>query len=151
MSYLNKNQTEYPYTFAWVFPIVMQDPDICRNFLERLFPDRTIKDLTVKGGFSRITPEKTINISAVGRGVRLDVVFEGDDATYDIEMQMKDYPDIPKRTRYYHSMMDVSFLKRSDSFNELKPQYVIFICPFDPFGQGEAVYDFQMVFTCSHV
>ncbi|MBQ6088173.1 MAG: hypothetical protein IJK95_01290, partial [Firmicutes bacterium] len=52
---------------------------------------------------------------------------------------------IPQRSRYNHSMMDISSLKRGDDYTKLKSQYVIFVCDFDPFGEGEPVYDFQMI------
>lgn len=39
--------------------------------------------------------------------------------------------------------MDVSSLKPGDDFDQLKPSYVIFICAFDPFGQGLYRYTFE--------
>ena len=143
MSMLNSKEFDFPYTDRWVFPIVMQEQSICRQFLERLFPGRVIRELNVKDGFTRITPEKYIQISAFSHGIQLDVMFEGDDQIYDIEMQMRWYTNIPKRSRYYHTMMDASFLKHAEDYSKLKPQYVIFICPFDPFKMGEAIYSFE--------
>lgn len=137
---------DYPYTDRWVFPIVMQDPDICRQFLERVFPDRKIKELHLHNDYSMVTPEKVISVSATGRGIRLDVLFEDSTTVYDIEMQLTSYESMPLRTRYYHSMMDAASLKRGDDFSKLKPQYVIFVCDFDPFGEGEPLYDFRMIF-----
>ena len=137
---------ELSYTDQCVFPAVMQEADLCWQLLERIFPDRKIRDLHLHGDFSKVTPEKVLAISATGRGIRLDVLFEDTDATYDIEMQLRNYAEMPKRTRYYHSMMDASSLKRGDDFSKLKAQYVIFICSFDPFGEGEPIYDFQMIF-----
>ena len=142
-----EEEIEYSYTDQCVFPIVMQEADLCRQLLERIFPGRKIRDLHLHGDFSRVTPEKVLAISATGKGIRLDVLFEDSDASYDIEMQLRRYDELPKRTRYYHSMMDASSLKRGDDFNKLKPQYVIFICNFDPFGEGEPIYDFQMIFS----
>ena len=139
------NKTFYPYSDQWVFPIVMQDPELCRQFLERLFPDRKIKELHLHDPSSRNTPEKFIAVTSSGKSVRLDVLFEDSDAIYDIEMQVKKYRELPKRTRYYHSMMDASSLKRGDDFSELKPQYVIFVCDFDPFDEGLPIYNFQMM------
>ena len=137
----------YTFTNKLVFPLIMQDPEKCRTFLERLFPDRKISDLRIKNKESlpdRATPERTIEASLSSHGIRLDVLFEGSDAWYDIEMQVESQKDLPKRSRYYHSLMDQAFLKRSESYDTLNPQYVIFICAFDPFGRGAAVYEFEM-------
>jgi len=40
--------------------------------------------------------------------------------------------------------MDVNQLKAGQDFNELKASYVIFLCRFDPFDRGDAVYRFSM-------
>ena len=58
-------------------------------------------------------------------------------------MQMENRMDIPKRSRYYHSTIDTHILAKGKPYTELKPCYVIFICPFDPFGQDKAVYTFE--------
>ncbi|WMC91112.1 hypothetical protein [Kineothrix sp. MB12-C1] len=39
--------------------------------------------------------------------------------------------------------MDISSLKPGDDFSELHPNYVIFICAFDPFGLGLYRYTFE--------
>ncbi|MBQ1421824.1 MAG: Rpn family recombination-promoting nuclease/putative transposase [Firmicutes bacterium] len=142
-----QEKIDYPYTDQWVFPIVMQNEHLCRQFLERLFPERKIRELRLHNDYSIITPEKVISVSATGRSVRLDVLFEDSDNIYDIEMQLRKYDSMPKRTRYYHSMMDASNLKQGEDFSKLKPQYVIFVCDFDPFGEGEPIYDFRMIFS----
>lgn len=137
----------YPFSDEIVFPIVMQDPEKCRIFLERLFPGKIVSDLHLKGQPlfpSKATSEKTIITGLSSRGIRLDVLFEGEDAWYDIEMQVKRRRDLPKRTRYYHSLMDQAYLKTSEPYAKLNPQYVIFICAFDPFSYGKSLYKFSM-------
>ena len=62
-----------------------------------------------------------------------------------IEMQVEKEPELPKRSRYYHTSMDTHFLKKGRDYKDLKPSYVIFICMKDPFEMGEAVYQFQMI------
>ena len=49
----------------------------------------------------------------------------------------------PKRSRYYSAVLDVKNLKRGDKYNSLRPSYIIFICQFDYFNQGEAVCVFE--------
>ena len=60
-------------------------------------------------------------------------------------MQVETEPELPKRSRYYHTSMDTYFLKKGKPYKDLKPSYVIFICMKDPFEMGEAVYQFQMI------
>ena len=59
-------------------------------------------------------------------------------------MQVRDEHDLPKRGRYAHAALDVKKLKSGDDYNELRPSYVIYLCCFDFFHLGEAVYQFQM-------
>lgn len=75
--------------------------------------------------------------------------MENDTSRYDIELQMEDTHELPKRSRYYHAVMAVDDLKKGSRYNVLKPRYVIFICPFDLMGLGEPVYRFQMLDLCS--
>ena len=138
---------DFPFSNDNVFPIVMQDPERCRKLLERILPDKKISQIKLhddKTGSYPITPEKVINTTITGHGIRLDVLFEGEDAWYDIEMQVKSDKHLRKRSRYYHSLMDSAYLKKGRKYGELNPHYVIFICVHDPFGEGAAVYDFEM-------
>ena len=138
----------YPYTDERVFPIIMQDPEICKKFLERLFPKKKVQDLRLRDEIPDVTKavyEKSLYPNVKGHGVRFDVLFEDETAWYDIEMQVRIRHDLPKRTRYYHSLMDSAFLKKGQKYSELNPQYVIFICAYDPFKKGSAMYKFSMI------
>ena len=63
--------------------------------------------------------------------------------SFDIEMQVEDTKEIPKRSRYYQAMRDSEALSRGERYRNLKELYIIFICPEDIFGQGRAVYRFK--------
>ena len=39
--------------------------------------------------------------------------------------------------------MDVTSLKPGEDYNQLKSSYIIFICSFDPFGEGRYQYVFE--------
>ena len=82
-----------------------------------------------------ISRPKTIVTGVLSRSVRLDVLFEGEDEYYDIEMQVATDPDLAKRARYYHTSMD-TLLKKASHTVTFKPTYVIFICLHDPFAMG---------------
>ena len=135
---------KYKFSNKLMFALVMQDEALCTEFIERLFPGKKVKSLTFPGNI-QITPEKTIVTGLLSRSVRLDVLFEGEDEVYDIEMQVESDPDLAKRSRYYHSGMDTNFLQKGHPYGELKPSYVIFICMHDPFQMGEPVYRFQQI------
>ena len=63
--------------------------------------------------------------------------------SFDIEMQVEDTKEIPKRSRYYQAMRDSEALSRGEKYRNLKELYIIFLCPEDIFRQGHAVYRFK--------
>ena len=44
--------------------------------------------------------------------------------------------------RYYQGMIDLNILDKGKDYTTLKKSYVIFICTFDPFGEGRHIYTF---------
>ena len=58
-------------------------------------------------------------------------------------MQVQRISALPKRSRYYHGMIDVTNLERGGSYDKLRDTFVIFICPFDFFGKGRHIYTFR--------
>ena len=80
-------------------------------------------------------------------GARLDVYLEekSEDATlYDVEADQNDDSEskaaLPRRVRFYHSMIDGKSLKSGESYRMLKDVYVIMIMSYDPFGLNRMVY-----------
>ena len=136
--------TKYKFSNKLMFALVMQDEELCAEFIQRLFPGKKVKSISFPNDI-QITPEKTIVTGVLSKSVRLDVLFEGEAEVYDIEMQVETEPELPKRSRYYHTSMDTHFLKKGKPYKDLKPSYVIFICMKDPFEKGEAIYQFQMI------
>jgi len=47
---------------------------------------------------------------------------------------------VPKRTRYYSSLIDANILKKGDDFTKLPESYVIFITKSDYFDKGLPIY-----------
>ena len=206
---------KYPFSSKLMFAIVMHDEEACRQFIEKLFPEKKVKEIRFrernegdKLKFSRdqsreyeeengihpfsgrneeksrdrgrgngIVPsndrhaekdenqsqstitrnecsqrwkdsvaevEKTIIMGLESKSVRLDVLFEGDDTLYDIEMQVEREECIPRRSRYYHMAMGRNTLRMGENYSELKASYVIFICCYDAFGIDEPIYRFEM-------
>lgn len=140
---------DYPFTNSIVFALVMRDRELCRQLLQIIFPEREIEEVRMHEEFT--CSEQTIIVGIESRKVRLDVLFKDSNAWYDIEMQVRDEGNLPKRTRYAHAAMDVDYLKAGQCYNTLKPSYVIFLCCFDFFGQNQPVYRFRMVDEDNHL
>jgi len=118
--------------------ILVERPDIAKEILEII--------LGVK--IKKVVPQnqKMIEITADGRGVRLDVYLDDENGTvYDLEMQTTLKKDLPKRTRYYQGMIDLDLINRGAKFSELKKSYIIFICMDDPFNEGRHIYSFENI------
>lgn len=135
-----KNQEifrNFTFTDDYVFcSILTENPHICKRIAE-LATGRKIKEIV------KIQAQKSIKKTKDGRGVRFDVVFEDDESNiYDIEMQKLKRGDIPKRARYYQSMLDLDSLGKGKdkTYTKLKNGYIIFICDFDLFGKGDYRY-----------
>ncbi len=127
------------FTNNFIFCKVMQNnPDLCRELVE-LITGRKVRNMV------NLNTEQTIEITPDGRGVRLDVYFEDESTTmYDVEMQVESNLNLPRRSRFYQSMMDSKALEKSGNYSKLKDSYVIFICPFNIFPDaGYHVYTFQ--------
>ncbi len=116
--------------------ILTENEDLCKELTELVIGRRI-------GSIVKNEKEKTIEISADGHGVRLDVYFEDDkNHIYDIEMQTTLNDCIPKRSRYYQGMMYQNILKRNTRYEKLPESYIVFICTFDLFGRGYHKYSF---------
>ena len=66
---------------------------------------------------------------------------------YDIEPDNKNNKELtdalPKRTRFYHSLLDKMGLDSGQDYDKLKNIVVIMITPYDPFGYNRMVYTIQ--------
>ena len=78
-------------------------------------------------------------------GYALDVYARDMDADgnavrhFDVEMQVVNR-EIFRRSRYYHSQMDMELLGKGVPYDELPDAFVVFICDFDPVGLGKYRY-----------
>lgn len=121
---------------SFMFGVVMEDEENCRLALERILRIR-IKKI-------RVSKEKSILYHPEYKGVRLDILAEDENNTrYNVEMQRLSKDDLKKRSRYYHSQMDMDMLLNGVDYAELSDAYVIFICDFDPFGLNRYQYTFK--------
>ena len=119
-----------------IFSLVMRRENLAKKCLERILGKKIRK-------LSYIEAEKTEEIAAGSHGIRLDVYCENEEAVYNIEMQAYHMEDLPKRSRYYQDVMDMILLEKGKTYDVLKKNIVIFICTYDPFGQGRHIYTFE--------
>ena len=136
MEYTHKPVEELSFTDDFMFGTVMKNRMICKGVIERLLHIKV-------GKIEYPSLQKTIAPFYESKGIRLDVYVSDPDRIFDIEIQTSIPLSLPKRTRYYQSLMDVDNLLRGQSYAELKESYVIFICTQDPFGKGLPVYTFR--------
>ncbi len=122
----------------FMFGAVMVDEENCRGCLELAlgFP---VEEVTVCW-------EQSLVYNPEYKGIRLDIVAKDEKHThYDVEMQVVQKPALGKRTRYYHSQLDMEMLRAGKSYSELSDAYVIFICDYDPFGKRLYRYTWDMI------
>ena len=50
---------------------------------------------------------------------------------------------LPKRSRYYQALLDFDLLQAGQPYDLLPPTFIIFICIFDFFENGNYVYTFK--------
>lgn len=121
----------------FMFGAVMMDEGNCKGLLERV--------LQIPIDRVEISKEKSIVYHPEYKGVRLDVDVKDEKQTrYNVEMQVEKKPALGKRSRYYQSQMDMEMLLSGEDYAELPNTYVIFICDFDPFGEGKYRYTLRM-------
>lgn len=122
-----------------MFCTVMQDEEICKEFLETILHIKIDRLTYVK-------VEDSISNDILGRGIRLDIHVKDSDREFDLEMQITDTGELPLRARFYQSLLDADALDKGQSYDMLKESYIIFICPFDVFEKGYPIYSFDR--TC---
>lgn len=120
---------------AFLFAAAMEDEETCRITLQVLLNRKITK--------VRVRAEHAMLYSSDYRSIRLDVYARDEEGDYNVEMQVENHGNLPKRSRYHQAEMDVASILPGTDFNDLKPNYVIFICTFDPFGQGLYQYTFE--------
>ena len=116
--------------------ILESEPDLCKQLLELLLHIE-IDHLEIPQA------ERTLKETIDSKSVRFDVYTKGNNKIFDIEIQTTNKKNLPKRSRYYQSIIDMSNLNAGTDYDELKDTYIIFICLNDIFHKGLPVYSFE--------
>ena len=117
------------------------DKVLCQDVREQLLEEKV-------GELEDVQPQREFRYTSGGKPVRLDMYTQDKKRMYDAEMQNQNHQpveklELPKRSRFYQSMMDTDHLSKGKSYRELPEGRVLFLCTFDPFGKGYAKYSFQ--------
>ena len=127
----------------FMFCYIMQDKEIFAEVLSRILPDIQI------GRVELCEYQKTMREYIDMQGVRFDVYaktsLNGEMKIFDVEMQNANEDSLPKRARYYHSIMTSNIMNRAKikNYKYLPCEFVIFICKFDLFKRGKYIYEFE--------
>ena len=122
---------------SFIFYKVMQDKELCKRLLEIIL-DVEIERIEYPEG------EKTIEVKGDAKGIRLDIYVKDEKTiVYNVEMQAAHTLNLPQRSRYYQSLIDVNLLGRGEDYRKLNRSFVIFICMEDIFHKGRHIYTFE--------
>ena len=123
----------------FLFAAVMMEQENCKRLLELA--------LGIEIEHVEVNAEKSIVYHPEYKGIRLDVFASDEKNTrFNVEMQVAKQ-SLEKRTRYYHSQMDMEMLLTGVPYEELPSCYVLFICDFDPFMLKKYRYTVKHVFV----
>ena len=90
----------------FMFGLIMHDPKYVKPFLEMILKIKIRKVVYPQS-------QKSIDLSANAKAIRLDVYVEDDQNTvFNLEMQTSDNRNLPKRMRYYQGVIDLNILQK---------------------------------------
>ena len=134
-----KRWEDLDITDDFIFTRVMRKKRFCRTLLEMI--------LKVKvGKIKFLTSHHAIQIDPNAKGIIMDVYLKDENKVINVEMQTSNHGDLPRRARYYQAAADIDTTPKGSEYSDLKHNYVIFICTFDPFDKNFPRYTFQ--YTC---
>ena len=133
-----KRWEDLDITDDFIFTRVMQNKRLCRTLLEMI--------LKVKiGEIHFLTSHHAIQIDPNAKGIIMDVYLRDENKVINVEMQTANHGDLAQRARYYQAAADIDTTPKGSEYSDLKQNYVIFICTFDPFNRGRPIYRFQNI------
>ena len=112
-------------------------PDACKQLIEML--------LKVKIRKMEMHNEETIDLDHDKKGIRLDIFVKEARRMHDIELQVVNTKELPKRARYYAGLMALDSLQDGEPYKKLRDSHVIFICLKDIFKDKLPVYTFENI------
>ena len=93
-----------------------------------------------------MVPQNSVAAGIEAKTVRLDLLVKDETGkSYDIEIQVSNDHNLPKRMRYYQAAIDIAFLDKGEHYKALNDSYIIFVCLFDAIGKGKPLYTFENI------
>ena len=136
-----KRWEDLDITDDFIFTRVMRNKRLCRTLLEMI--------LKVKvGRIKFLTSHHAIQIDPNAKGIIMDVYLKDENKVINVEMQTSNHGDLARRARYYQAAADIDTTPKGSQYKDLRQNYVIFICTFDPFDRDKPIYWFQNI--CLH-
>ncbi|MBQ7367310.1 MAG: Rpn family recombination-promoting nuclease/putative transposase [Spirochaetaceae bacterium] len=127
---------ELDITDDFIFTRVMRNKWLCRTLLEMI--------LKVKiGRIKFLTSHHSLQIEPNAKGIIMDVYLRDKNKVINVEMQASNHGDLAQRARYYQAAADIDTTPKGSKYRDLRQNYVVFICTFDPFGKGKPIYNFK--------
>jgi len=133
---LQKQWESLTFTDDFIFSRVMHDENICRQVVELILGVRIGKIHYLSAQDEHKTDPDSMRII-------MDVFLRDDNRIITVEMQTGRKKELPKRSRYYQSVADVSTTPTGAKYRNLPDNILIFICTFDPFNRTFPRYTFQ--------
>ena len=131
-----KRLEDLTFTDDFMFSQVMKNKEICKEVVE------TILGIKV-GKIEFLTSQYEIEIDPESKTIAMDVYLRDEKKIINVELQNGHRLELPKRSRYYQAAADIDNTSPGELYSEMKDNYVIFICTFDPFLQSKAFYKFE--------
>ena len=123
-------------TDDFMFSQVMKDEEICKKVVEIILGIKV-------GKIEFLTSQHEIEINPEAKSITLDVYLRDEKKVINVELQNGHRLELPKRSRFYQAAADIDNTQPGGTYSQMKDNYVIFICTFDPFLQGKAFYRFE--------
>ncbi len=135
---LQKKWESLTFTDDFIFSRVMHDEHICRQVVELILGVRIGKIHYLSAQDEHKTDPDSMRII-------MDVFLRDENHIINVEVQTGHKKELPKRSRYYQSVADVSTTSTGTEYRDLPENILIFICTFDPFNRNLPRYTFQYI------
>ena len=136
---LQKKWESLTFTDDFIFSRVMHDEHICRQVVELILGVRI-------GEIRYLSAQDEHKTDPDSMRIIMDVFLRDENRIINVEMQTGHKKELPKRSRYYQSLADVSTTSTGTKYRDLPENILIFICTFDPFDRNYPRYTFE--YTC---
>ena len=136
---LQKKWESLTFTDDFIFSRVMHDEHICRQVVELILEVRI-------GEIRYLSAQDEHKTDPDSMRIIMDVFLRDENRIINVEIQTGHKKELPKRSRYYQSVADVSTTSTGTKYRDLPENILIFICTFDPFDRNYPRYTFE--YTC---